>query len=318
MGKGLGVEKAIFCPIGVVLLLGVLLPGEMVASEHRSTSRWQLVNTIDVSGSPGGPLKQAAAIDLDSEGHIYIVDRGRHRLIKLAPDGSFIHEIGGFGSQVDQFDDPRDVDAHTTLNIFVADYNNQRVVRLDRYMNYLSDLTPRWESPYDFDQVLSVAVTSQFDLFLLDDITKKIIKFNRFSEPIQVFGGLDDPYGQLLEPVQVTVDDVNHVFVTDPGQQAVLVFDYLGNYLQTISAPELEQPTGLAWGWDNRLYVVDVDGNEIFVFNNRFEFQEVLRFPEITGTVSDVALRFIQSDRQRVLYLLTPTRCWVFRERLGK
>ncbi|NOX37013.1 MAG: hypothetical protein GXO78_05695 [Calditrichaeota bacterium] len=299
-----------------ILLLSVFLQGVIIASEPRSASRWQLINTIDVSGSPGGPLKQAVAIDLDSEGNIYLVDRGRHRLIKLDPDGTFIHEIGGFGSQVDQFDDPRDVDAHTTLNIFVADYNNQRVVRLDRYLNYLSELTPQWESPYDFDQVLSVAVTSQFDLFLLDDITKKIIKFNRFSEPIQVFGGLDDPYGQLLEPVQLTVDDVNHVFVTDPGQQAVLVFDYLGNYLQTLTVPELQQPTGLAWGWDNQLYVVDADGNEIFVFNNQLKFQEILRFPEISETIADVAVRFFQSDRRRMMYLLTPTRCWVFQERL--
>ncbi len=299
------------------MVYGLLAALAWMGGTARSTPRKELtlLRRIDLAQSPGGPLKQASAIDLDSEGNLYIVDRGRHRLLKLDGEGNFIHEIGGFGTQGDQFDDPRDVDAHTTLNIFVADYNNQRVVRLDRYMNYLNELIPRWDPPYDFDQVLSVAVTTQFDLFLLDDITKKIIKFNRFSEPVQVFGGLDDPYGQLLEPVQLTVDEVNHVFVSDPGQEAVVVFDYLGNYLQTLKHPDLQRPTGLAWGWDNRLYVVDLEGNEVFVFSPQLTWVTTLRFPRIAEPVMDLSVRYYKNQRQRLFYVLTPQACWIYREK---
>ncbi|NIS47836.1 MAG: hypothetical protein GWN00_06725, partial [Aliifodinibius sp.] len=144
---------------------------------------------------------QGVAIDIDFESNLYIVDRGKHQLLKFDRNGRLIKSIGGFGEGEEQFDDPRDVYAQKTVNVYVADYNNNRVVRYDKNLNFINALSSRWPPPFQFDRVLSIAVSSQSDLFLLEDGEKKVIKFNRFSEPAEAFGGIHETYGQLLEPV---------------------------------------------------------------------------------------------------------------------
>lgn len=187
---------------GFLLLTGTF---PLLANE----TLWQvmLIDSFPSDRQPEVKFIKAAALDLDSEGNIYIIDRGQHQLTKFFPDGRPMRQIGGFGRGTQQFDDPRDVNAHTTLNVFVADYNNNRVVRFDRKLNFIASLTSHWSEPYDFDRVLSIAVSPQYDLFLLEDGSKRIMKFSRFADPKESFGGIYETYGQLLEPTQMTLDD---------------------------------------------------------------------------------------------------------------
>ncbi|MFZ0391614.1 MAG: hypothetical protein WAN36_14230, partial [Calditrichia bacterium] len=90
-------------------------------------SEWQEFLVLDGGHTPGGLFQDAVAIDLDSEGNLFAVDRGRHRIIKYNANQNFVREIGGFGSSGDQFSSPSDIDAHLTLNIFVSDFNNNRI-----------------------------------------------------------------------------------------------------------------------------------------------------------------------------------------------
>ncbi|GEM_PF-2398837 len=276
---------------------------------------WQ-VTLIDSFPRPGRNVpgfEKAAAIDIDFAGNLYIIDRGRHRLLKYTAAGDFVKEIGGFGNAAEQFDDPRDVFAHTTLDVFIADFNNNRVVRYDKNLNFLNNLNSQYPEPYQFDRVLSVAVSSQYDLFLLEDGEKKIIKFSRFSQPTETFGGIHETFGQLLDPVQMAIQDSKHVFVSDPAQHGVVVFDYLGNYITILQHPKMIQPTGLHWGEDRRLYVADPSANAIFVFSENLKFQSVLTLPSPAKGVVDVALWFHKEDGTRRLYALSNTRCWILK-----
>lgn len=272
----------------------------------------QLVNRFPAGDSLVVQMVHAAGIDIDVAGNIYIVDQARHQLFKFSGEGELIKVIGGFGRDAEQFTDPRDVFAHSTLDVYVADYNNNRVVRYDKNLNFLSALTSEWPEPYRFDQVLSVALSPQLDLFILEDGAKRIIKFDRFGQPTAAFGGINETFGQLLEPVQLAVGGTQQVFVSDPGQQAVVVFDYLGNYLTAIMHPRLQRPWGLHWGDDEKLYVVDHEDGEIFVFSPRFRVQEVLSLAAHVNEVVDVAVGYHWRSRTRRLYVLAPDACWVF------
>ncbi|MCK6622137.1 MAG: hypothetical protein HUU32_17590 [Calditrichaceae bacterium] len=262
---------------------------------------------------PEARFTKASAIDIDPEGRIYIVDRDRHRLLKFAPDGSLLRQIGGFGRGNEQFDDPRDVNARTTLNVFVADYNNNRVVRYDRSLNFLGALNAGWPEPYDFERVRSIAMSSQYDLFLLEDGTKKIVKFTRFAEPVAAFGGIYETYGQLLDPQQITLDDNSkRLFVSDPAQQTVLVFDYLGNFITAISHPALQQPGGLFWGEDRQLYVADLQSGAVLVFSENLKFSGRISLPESAAPLVGVAVKHDRESGTTLLYTLEPALCRVF------
>ncbi|MGH1363447.1 MAG: NHL repeat-containing protein [Calditrichia bacterium] len=233
-------------------------------------------------------IQDGGAMDIDVRGTLYIVDSGRHQLLQLGPDAKEVIAVGGFGQSQEEFDNPRDV-ATTTLDVFIADYNNNRISRFDKNLNALSELRSNQAPPFDFERVLSLAVSSQLDLFILEDGSKKIVKFDRFSSPSVTFGGIYETYGQLLDPRQLELDNKSRLFVTDPAQSAVIVFDYLGNYLKTIEHPLFKQPTALHWGMEKRLFVVDSESANIFLFDERLSFMQTFTVSATDQSLVDVA-----------------------------
>lgn len=298
--------------IAFILLLINLPP---VAQAQKDTLRLELKGAFDGSACKAGPLLNAAAIDIDNSGNIYIIDRGRHRLIKFSPQGTVIKEVGGFGTQAEKFDDPRDVSSFATLDVFVADFNNSRIVRFDRNLNFLSALTSQYDPPFDFEQPLSAAVSSQYELFLLDNVQKKVVKFSRFSEPVETFGGVNEAYGQLLDPLQITLDSGKRLFVSDPGQSAIVVFDYLGNYLRDLIHPEMKQPSGLYWGAGERLYAIDRAANQLFVFDKDLKFLGKIKLDIYLRNAVDIAVAYDRVKKSRKIYVLTPEKCFIFDQR---
>lgn len=295
-----------------IFMLSLSIP--IFASTPADTLQIELTKSFDGQSSKAGPLQNATAIDIDNSGNIYVIDRGKHRLIKFSPNGTIINEVGGFGTTSEKFDDPRDVSSFTTLDVFVADFNNNRIVRFDRNLNFLSTLISKYDPPFDFEQVLSIAVSSQYELFVLDNVQKKIVKFSRFSQPVESFGGINEAYGQLLDPFQITLDSGKRLFVSDPAQQAVIVFDYLGNYIRDLKHPEMQQPFGLFWGAGERLYVIDKSANQLFVFSGSLKFLGKVSLDPYLKNAVDVAVAYDRSDGSRKIYILAPEKCFVFKQ----
>lgn len=275
---------------------------------------WTISKVINGANSSSGPFQDAVAMDVDSEGNLFIVDRNRHRLIKFTSGGRFSKEIGGFGDGTEQFSEPTDVDAHLTLNIFVADYNNNRIVRFDSNLNYLNDLTARADGPYYFEMPLSVAVSGQYDIFLLEDLNRRVLKFNRFNQPQAAFGDVSENVGQLLGPRQITIDDEKKVFVSDPAQQAIMVFDYLGNYLYQVTHPDFRYPAGISISSHRKLVVADAGSQSIFFFNEGRRFDGRLSLKSYGFTPVDVFLWNPRGSKHATLLVLTPKKCVIFKQ----
>lgn len=298
----------------LITILLIIINSPISASSPKDTLELQLKSSFDAKTSQAGPLINATAIDIDNMGNVYIIERTRHRLIKFSSEGSILKEVGGFGTAPEKFDDPRDISSFSTLDIFVADFNNNRIVRFDRNLNFLSNLTSQYDPPFDFEQVLSVAVSSQYELFLLDNVEKKIVKFSRFSEPIEAFGGINESYGQLLDPFQLTLDSGKRLFVSDPAQNAIIVFDYLGNYLMNLEYPEMQQPYGLYWGAGDRLYAIDKSSNQLFVFSKELKFIGKIILSRYLKNAVDVAVNYDKAYNSRIIYILTPEKCFIFEQ----
>lgn len=66
-------------------------------------------------------------IVFDSQGNIYILDTGNHRIQKFAPDGKFIASIGRKGQGPAEFQYPLSLDVNTEGYLYVADSGNQRI-----------------------------------------------------------------------------------------------------------------------------------------------------------------------------------------------
>ncbi len=257
-------------------------------------------------------ITNATAIDIDFAGNVFIVDRDRNQLLKFSQDGQLLDQVGGFGQAAEQFADPLDVVAQTPLDVFIADYNNNRVVRYDKNLNFLNTLTSSWPEPYNFERVISIAVSQQYDLFLLEESSRKIVKFSRFSEPTAAFGGIYETYGQLLEPVQMCLDGSQRLFVSDPAQEAIVVFDYLGNYIQTLNHPDLNSPGGITWGDDKRLYVVHQGTADIYIFSQHLKFLGIISLSSYVEEIVDVAIKTGKDNSGKRILALGNQECFVF------
>jgi sugar lactone lactonase YvrE len=66
-------------------------------------------------------------IALDSQGNIYIMDSGNHRIQKFTPDGKYITSIGNKGQGPGEFVYPFSLDVDSKGYLYVSDPGNQRV-----------------------------------------------------------------------------------------------------------------------------------------------------------------------------------------------
>ncbi len=296
----------------VCILLGILvsqgLPQSTSHTTVRDTVRYlEPVAVLDGSESPSGAFQQAVAVDVDADGNVYIVDRGNNRLLKFSRD-EFVREVGGFGNQGDQLDDPRDVDASTTLSVLVADYNNERIVHFDRNLNFVAAYNGQiGDGPVIFQRVRSVAFSTQYDIFLLDDDDRQVVKLDRFGQPALYFGGPEETYGQLLNPFQLTVGN-EQVFVSDPGQQVIMVYDYLGNFVRAVQIEGLV-PLAVDWGLNGYLYVVNQQSNRIVVFDASLQVIQELVVQGVPDTIIDIAVWTEMQPGVVWLYVLYDHQC---------
>ena len=72
--------------------------------------------------------------------HLFVVESGNNRILKLDHDGELIATLGGLGTGDYQFDEPIDIDATNGLKIYISDYRNNRIQVFDRRLQFLSTI----------------------------------------------------------------------------------------------------------------------------------------------------------------------------------
>ncbi len=175
-----------------------------------------------------GKFKNASAFTINSAGIIYVTDAGTDEVYKLDTLGNYLKDVGGYGWDEGNFDQPVDVFANP-LNVYVSDKNNHRIQRFDKDLNFISLLyTRESDDPAErFGYPLSAVSSNQGDLFILDSENKRILKFDLFGHFILNFGGFDGGTYSLRNPEQMAVSPANVLFVVDG--RSIIMFDQYGN-----------------------------------------------------------------------------------------
>ena len=114
-----------------------------------------------------------------TQDHLFVVESGKHRLLKLDHNGNLIETLGGLGTGDYQFDTPIGVDATNGLKIYVTDYGNERIQVYDRRFQYLGSITG--ESGFQNRRIspTQLVVNDFGELFVYDDASKVILKFDK-------------------------------------------------------------------------------------------------------------------------------------------
>lgn len=250
-----------------------------------------------------GNFNDASAFYLVPNGYIYVTDKENDEVIQLDTLGNVLKDVGGFGWNQSQFDEPSDVFADP-LSVYVTDKNNHRIQRFDRNLNFISQLYTRENDNPDerFGYPLSCAVSNQGDLYVLDSENKRILKFDLFGNFKLQFGGIDAGKFALRNPASMSISSDGIIYVAD--QNFIVAYDQFGNGITKIEFDE--QINSLEIIFDRITVVLK---NKILfarTTQENFEFYNLMLEDKVDEKIVSSVLF---NDK---LYILTPTQILIF------
>ncbi|MBI3586900.1 MAG: NHL repeat-containing protein [Ignavibacteriales bacterium] len=183
-----------------------------------------------------------------------MVDADRNSISLFKDKTSLPITVGGYGWTSTSFDGPAGI-ATDGINVYIADHGNHRIQRFDRNLNFMSTFSTRDTSVVEarFGYPSGAAISRFGDLFILDEENIRVVKFNARSQFERAFGSLGDERGKLQHPIKILLSSDDHVYVLEPSK--IIVYDYFGNYVQTIGVGTLHHAKGFAVGRENNIVV---------------------------------------------------------------
>ena len=251
-----------------------------------------------------GSFGNAVAFAVDPDDNVYVLDAATSELLKVSVAGRMLAKVGGYGWTQDEFDQPHDVIAPNGLDVYVADEGNHRIQHFDRNLNFVSSFStrddPDAETPFGYPK--SAALSRSGKLFITDGENKRVLRTGASDEVEGILGDVRAGKGMLRAPGRVRVRESDKVYVADGD--AIVVFDFFGNYLSTVGDHLFNHLRTFTLS-GQKLYAVDSCGVREWTLQAG-EASAGAALPEIAEvdycSVVDIA---VQDD---LLFVLTPHR----------
>ena len=124
----------------------------------------------------------------------------------------------------------------------MADAGNHRVQKLAPDGKFVAE----WKGPEPgFYGPRRIAIGPDDSIYVVDQGHTRIVKFSPDGEVLATWGSKGNGDGQFDDPTSVAVDPAtNKVYVADPINKRIQIFDSNGKFLTKWSVPEWGQPQG--------------------------------------------------------------------------
>lgn len=217
----------------------------------------------------GWLLGEVAAVEKNAEGHIFVLNRGDHKLLEFDGNGTFIKEIG---AGQNTFEVPHGLKIDADGNIWTTDVGSHIVIQFSPAGEVLKVLgrkgqqgeyMKKWNYVI-FDQPTDVDFGPDGSIYVTDGYgNNRVVKFNKAGEHIRTWGTKGIKPGEFDLPHCVTVHD-GKVYVGDRENKRIQIFDLDGHYL------DQWDNTGYPYSikiHDGYLYSLDGVATKVFLFD---------------------------------------------------
>ena len=194
--------------------------------------------------------------------YLYVTDTELHAIFqfKMEPQFSLVTKRGNEGSQIGEFDSPRNLTVSTNGDVYVADYHNDRVQILNSSLQHLRSLTEqRIQHPRD------IKLTAD-EVYVLCEDNPCLHVFSHAGERLRSL--LSKGYQlQVTNPLFFCLDAAENIIISDYSAHRIKIFSKEGNLINTLGEEGhqpgmLYYPAGLAL--TKELSLVVVSNNENF------------------------------------------------------
>ncbi|MDP8246229.1 MAG: TIGR03663 family protein [Candidatus Hinthialibacter antarcticus] len=170
---------------------------------------------------PDGPFFFPRGLAVDSLGVLYVADTGANRIVRFAPDGTY---LGVFLNNVVR--EPVGVKIAKDGTVYVCDVGGKRVVEVNANGQFIKDYTVygwsptsevamQWIEPYiDLDPAGNIYVT--------DSTANMVHAFLKTGNEVVLIGGTGSAPGNLNRPKGMLVDSRYQVYIADSKNNRVI------------------------------------------------------------------------------------------------
>ncbi len=175
-----------------------------------------------IGGTPGhGPGEFGLVTDAvqDTKGNYYVAEYGQYdRIQKFSPDGEYLFEWGGHGSEPGQFVRPQNLAIDENDHIWVADACNHRIQVFDATGDKARPIR-MWGSPGNQPGQLRYPYDLTFDgkghVYVCEWGNHRVQKFTLDGESLAIWGNSGRGPGQFHCPWALVRDSRGRVHVLD-------------------------------------------------------------------------------------------------------
>lgn len=207
--------------------------------------------------------------------HIYVADKGNHRVQMFDRDGNLVEKWGSQGSTPMQFSAPEAVTISTDGVVYVADSANHRIQRFTTQGVFLNEWGAVGSAKGEFSRPKGIAVDAT-RVYVADTSNDRVQVFDRSGEFQFIVGEYGDGDAQFNRPESVSVDENGFFYVADTNNQRIQKFDADGAHVTTWGGygsknGELAEPTALDVHV-GEVFVTDTINHRIQVFSTDGEY----------------------------------------------
>jgi len=183
-------------------------------------------------GNGKGRFESPRGIAIDSAGNIFVADTGNGRIQKFSPNGTFVTSI--------TTTDPHGIAIDRAGNVYVAEIGSKHCVqKLAPDGTSIAQWAPGLYGPR------RIAVGPDDSIYVVDSGDNRIVKLSPAGHVLASWGSEGSGDRQFRGLSSVAVDPTtNKVYVADPVNSRIQIFDSNGKLLTKWPIPEWAQPLG--------------------------------------------------------------------------
>jgi tripartite motif-containing protein 71 len=167
-------------------------------------------------------------------GNVYVADSMNNRVQKMTTDGRVVMTFGSSGTGNGQFSGLVNLAVDTTRGfIYALDMNHHRVEQFDMSGTYVRQWGSYGQNEGQFILPRGIAVDGQGNVYVTDvgqfaHPTSRVQKFTWQGMFLKSWGGYGEELGKFKNPMDVSIDRNDNVFVVDTNNHRIQEFSTNG------------------------------------------------------------------------------------------